>query len=164
MAWLDELKKITRPYDDDDEFIDEEESEEEYPDYPEESSAPEEYDEPSPSPVRNVFSKKEREPKYAAPAPQPEKARMKLVLSNPQTFEEAAQIADHLKEHQAVLMNLESATKDVSRRLLDFMSGAAFALGGKIKRVSAQAYIITPTNVSLVGDSVEDFENSGLYF
>ena len=89
---------------------------------------------------------------------------MKLVICKPEAFEEAAEIAENLRDRRAVLMNLEETNKEVSRRLIDFLSGVAFALGGKIKRVSAQAYILTPTNVDLVGDAVEDFESSGIYF
>lgn len=89
---------------------------------------------------------------------------MELVLANPETFEEAANIADNLRKKHAVLLNIEKADREVQRRLIDFLSGVAYALGGKIKRVSAQAYILTPTNVDLVGDSIEDFESSGFYF
>ena len=87
-----------------------------------------------------------------------------MLLRRGKAFEEAAEIAENLRDRRAVLMNLEETNKEVSRRLIDFLSGVAFALGGKIKRVSAQAYILTPTNVDLVGDAVEDFESSGIYF
>lgn len=161
MAWLDELKKITRPYDDDDDFIENEESED-FPEYSEPEAPAEEREAPAAA-ARSVFSKKEREP-YRAPAAPVERSKMKLVLKNPERFEEAAEIADNLVEKRAVLMNLEACGADVSRRLIDFLSGVAYALGGKIKRVSAQAYILTPTNVDLVGDAVDDFESGGLYF
>lgn len=165
MAWLDELKKITRPYDDDDDFDDfiENDGAEDYQEY-EEPAAPA----PEPAPAaRSVFSKKERDPyreQYRAPAAPAERGKMKLVLKNPERFEEAADIADSLVEKRAVLMNLEACGAEESRRLIDFLSGVAYALGGKIKRVSGQAYILTPTNVDLVGDAVDDFESSGLYF
>ena len=160
MAFLDELKKITRPYDEDEDFYMDEEEQEDFPEYSNTASKPvSDFDEPAPS--KSVF-KRERE--TARPAPVAEKSKMKLVIANPEVFEEAAEIADSLREKRAVLMNIERANKDVQRRLIDFLSGVAYALGGKIKRVSAQAYILTPTNVDLVGDSVEDFESSGLYF
>ena len=93
-----------------------------------------------------------------------EKQKMKLKFVHPEQFDEAAEIADSLRAHQAVLMNLEMTETDTARRLLDFLSGAAYALGGRVMRVSAQAYIIAPTNVDLVGDAVADFESAGLYF
>ena len=89
---------------------------------------------------------------------------MKLKFVHPEQFDEAAEIADSLRAHQAVLMNLEATETDTARRLLDFLSGAAYALGGRVMRVSARAYIIAPTNVDLVGDAVADFESAGLYF
>ena len=92
------------------------------------------------------------------------KGKMKLHLVNPSEFGEAAEIADSLKSRQAVLMNLEMADDVTARRMIDFLSGVAYALGGKIMRVSGQAYIVTPTNVDLVGDAVSDFESAGLYF
>lgn len=167
MAWLDELKKITRPYDDDDDFDDfiENDGSEDYSEY-EEPAAPVQEREPVAAP-RSVFAKKEREPyrePYRAPAQSASGGKMKLVLKNPERFEEAAEIADDLVEKRAVLMNLEACGSDEARRLIDFLSGVAYALGGKIKRVSAQAYILTPTNVDLVGDAVDELESSGLYF
>ena len=54
--------------------------------------------------------------------------------------------------------------KDVTRRLVDFLSGVAYALDGKVKKIAANTYIITPANVDLVGDLMDELENSGLYF
>lgn len=161
MAWLDELKRITRPYDDDEEYIENDEYYDEPSEYADEPEEPA-YEERK-APARNsVFGKKE--PKYNAPASAPEKGKMKLILANPVAFDEAAEIATNLREKRAVLLNLEATDMDTARRLMDFLSGVAYALGGKIKRVSAKTYILTPTNVALVGDSIEDFEASGMYF
>lgn len=167
MAFLDELKKITRPYDEDEDFYEDNYEQEELSDFSEqEAEAPAEFEDyeevKEPSSLRNVF-KRDREPRVSS-APAAESGKMKLVLANPETFEEAAEIADSLRERRAVLMNIENAPRDVQRRLIDFLSGVAYALGGKIKRVSAQAYILTPTNIDLVGDSLDDFESSGFYF
>lgn len=167
MAFLDELKKITRPYDEDEDFYDDNSEQEEFCDFSEPAEeAPEafdDYEEPKElSSIRNVF-KRDREPRISS-APAAESGKMKLIISNPETFEEAAEIADNLRQKRAVLMNIENAPREVQRRLIDFLSGVAYALGGKIKRVSAQAYILTPTNIDLVGDALDDFESSGLYF
>lgn len=159
MAWFENIKNAMHPYDGD--YIENEEraAEEEFAE--EEAPAVEEsFEEKQPRPV---FSRKES--RTPPPPPATERGgRMKLHLVNPSEYGEAAEIADSLKGRQAVLMNLESTDADTARRILDFLSGIAYALGGKIMRVSAQAYIVTPTNVDLVGDAVADFENAGLYF
>ena len=85
-------------------------------------------------------------------------------MVKPDRFELAAEIADHLREKRAVLMNLEQTNKDISRRLIDFLSGVAYAQDGKIKRVAANTYIITPYNVDLMGDDLMDeLETNGVY-
>ena len=74
-------------------------------------------------------------------------------------------LADLLREKRTVVLNLETTNKDVSRRLIDFLSGVAYAQEGKIKRISAATYIITPYNVDIIGDQlIDELENNGLYF
>ena len=90
-------------------------------------------------------------------------AQLQVVLAKPERFESAAEIADHLREKRTVVMNLEQTNKDVARRLIDFLSGVAYAQDGKIKKVANSTYIITPYNVDLVGDLVDELENNGLY-
>ena len=89
--------------------------------------------------------------------------QLKVVLVKPERFENASEIADHLKDKRTVVLNLESTNKDVARRLVDFLSGVAYAGEGKIKKVAANTYIITPYNVDIVGDLIDELENSGLY-
>ena len=160
MAWLDNIRNAMHPYDDD--YIENEEraAEEEFADQQDDIPADDAVEDKQPP----VFSRREpkQQPSYSAPAQ--EKQKMKLKFVHPEQFDEAAEIADSLRAHQAVLMNLEATETDTARRLLDFLSGAAYALGGRVMRVSAQAYIIAPTNVDLVGDAVADFESAGLYF
>lgn len=157
MAWFDNIKNAMHPYDDD--YIENEERAAEEALAGEEPADEDAFEERQPRPV---FSR--RESKASAPPPAPEKGKMKLHLVNPSEFGEAAEIADSLKSRQAVLMNLEMTDDVTARRMIDFLSGVAYALGGKIMRVSGQAYIVTPTNVDLVGDAVSDFESAGLYF
>ena len=90
--------------------------------------------------------------------------QLQVVLVKPDRFEQASEIADHLREKRTVVLNLESTQKDVSRRLLDFLSGVAYAHEGKIKKVAISTYIITPYNVDILGDLINDLENNGLYF
>ena len=89
--------------------------------------------------------------------------QLKVVLVKPERFENASEIADHLKEKRTVVVNLESTNKEVARRLIDFLSGVAYAGEGKIKRVAANTYIITPYHVDIMGDLIDELESSGLY-
>ena len=89
--------------------------------------------------------------------------QLKVVLVKPERFENASEIADHLKEKRTVVVNLESTHKDIARRLIDFLSGVAYAGEGKIKRVAANTYIITPYSVEIQGDLIDELENNGLY-
>ena len=90
--------------------------------------------------------------------------QLKVVLVKPERFENASEIADHLKEKRTVVVNLESTNKDIARRLIDFLSGVASAGEGKIKRVAANTFIITPYSVDIMGDLIDELENSGVYF
>ena len=89
--------------------------------------------------------------------------QLSVVLVKPERFENAADIADHLKEKRTVVLNLEETNKDIARRLIDFLSGVAYANEGKIKKVANSAYIITPYNVDILGDLIDELENNGLY-
>ena len=90
--------------------------------------------------------------------------QLKVVLVKPERFENASEIADHLKEKRTVVINLESTHKDIARRLIDFLSGVAYASEGRIKKIAANTYIITPYHVEMVGDLLDELENNGLYF
>ncbi len=90
--------------------------------------------------------------------------QLQVVLVKPDRFESAAEIADHLREKRTVVLNMEDTPKDVSRRILDFLSGAAYAQEGKVKRVAQNTFIITPYNVDILGDLLDELENNGLYF
>ena len=90
--------------------------------------------------------------------------QLQVVLVKPEKFEDASAIADHLREKRTVVLNLESTHKDIARRLLDFLSGVAYANEGKIKKVAIATYIITPYNVDILGDLIDELENNGLYF
>lgn len=90
-------------------------------------------------------------------------AQLAVVLVKPDRFENAAEIADHLKDKRTVVLNLEQTNKDVARRLVDFLSGVAYAQEGKIKKVANSTFIITPYNVDILGDLIDELESNGLY-
>ena len=170
MSFLDKLKEFTRPYpdDEDDDYYDETPS----------AKAPE--------PVAAPQSATPRTPTYSSAysefsgrsAPTPPMraaandkvvnihatAQVQVVLVKPERFENAAEIADHLREKRTVVLNLEQTQKDIARRLIDFLSGVAYAQEGKIKKVAISTYIITPYNVDIMGDLIDELESNGLYF
>ena len=84
--------------------------------------------------------------------------QLKVVLVKPERFEDASTIADHLNNKRTVVLNLESTNKEVSRRLVDFLSGVAYANNGQIKRVANSTFIITPYNVDIMGDLLDELE------
>ncbi|MBC8610291.1 Cell division protein SepF [uncultured Ruminococcus sp.] len=90
--------------------------------------------------------------------------QLQVVLVKPEHFEDASGIADHLNNKRTVVLNLESASKELARRLVDFLSGVAYANNGQIKRVANSTFIITPYNVDIMGDLLDELENSGVYF
>ena len=164
MGLMDELKKLTRPYNEEDDEYD-------YDDDGELDQEPE----PAPAPQPQTS----RRSAYTAPEPRETTSRrngpakvvnlnnnsaMQVILVKPDRFDTVSEIADHLRDKQSIMLNLESTNKDVARRLVDFLSGVAYALDGKIKKVAISTYILTPYNVEIVGDLVEELENSGVYF
>lgn len=90
--------------------------------------------------------------------------QLQVVLVKPERFDDASSIADHLNNKRTVVLNLESTNKEVSRRLIDFLSGVAYANNGQIKRVANSTYIITPYNVDIMGDLLDELESSGVFF
>lgn len=90
--------------------------------------------------------------------------QLEVVLVKPEAYADGSIVADHLINRRTVVLNLESTNKEVSRRLLDFLSGVAYAIDGQIKRVANSTFIITPYNVGVVGDILDELENSGVYF
>ena len=93
-------------------------------------------------------------------------AQLQVVLFKPERFgEDTRAIADELIKMHTVVLNLENTNKDVSRRIIDFLSGVAYANSGQIKKVATSTFIITPYNVGLTGDDLlDELENSGVYF
>ena len=93
---------------------------------------------------------------------QPQQPR--LLLVRPDRFELAADIADRIRERSAIVLNLENTEKDTTRRILDFLSGVTYALGGSVKRISGNTYIITPAGIDFTGDGFEEPQSQAGYF
>lgn len=146
MSLLDEMKKLMHPYEDEDD------------DYAEDVSDSLKRD-------TSVFDdRKASDDRRNKVVNIHATTQLKVVLVKPERFENASEIADHLKEKRTVVLNLESTNKDIARRLIDFLSGVAYAGEGKIKKVAANTYIITPYSVDIIGDLIDELENNGLYF
>jgi len=89
---------------------------------------------------------------------------VQVVLVKPTRFEDAPSIADHLNARKTVVLNLEAANRETSRRLIDFLSGTAYATRGSIKKVANSTYIITPANVDVLGELIDgDFDTDGMF-
>ena len=182
MGLMDELRRLARPDEDEDEEYDEELEEETTEE--EEEPAPrrsfrretretrESSREPRESRESRESARSYRGDSYDSPYRRPADkvvninttTQLQVVLVKPEKFENASDIADHLREKRTVVLNLESTNKDIARRLIDFLSGVAYAQEGKIKKISAATYIITPYNVDIIGDLIDELENNGLYF
>ena len=89
--------------------------------------------------------------------------QLSVVLVQPERYEQAADIADHLKDKRTVVLNLEQTNREIARRLLDFLSGVAYANEGKTTKIANSTYIITPYNVEIQGDIIDALEDNGLY-
>ena len=159
MGIFDEFKRLARPYEDEDE--------DDYDDF-----------DVSPRPVERRERPADRVPRdsgYSASAADDDRrsnkvvniraaTQLQVVLVKPERFEDASSVADHLREKRTVVLNLESTNGEIARRLLDFLAGVSYANEGKIKKVAISTYIITPYNVDILGDLIDELENNGLYF
>ena len=158
MSFIDELKRLARPYED-----------EEEDDYEEDFTPV--------NNVREVPRDRDRGDRDRGDRERSSVSRrsdnvvsihtttqLQVVLVKPERFEDASSIADHLREKRTVVLNLEQTDKNIARRLIDFLSGVAYANEGTIKKVALSTYIITPYNVEILGDLIDELENNGVYF
>jgi cell division inhibitor SepF len=89
--------------------------------------------------------------------------RLKVVVVSPETFEEARDIADHLKSKKPVVINLEGVEREIARRIIDFLSGAVFSLDGNIQKISSGIFLIAPYNVGIMSDFKDELRNKGVF-
>ena len=178
MGFMDELRKLTQPYEDEDDFYEgadpaavppppteaqiEFESAfggREAPERaePEEEPAAETPAAPAAPEGRGLFSGLGRRRPPRAKASPGERtvsfggSEQQVILFNPRSFDEAGDLVQHLSQGRSVVMTLEGIPTDLARRLLDFLSGIAYALQGKITPISAKTYFVTPQNVDVLG-------------
>ena len=160
MSFWDNVKKFAQPYDDED-----------YDDYDEELD---EYEEPAqepaprtrrPSPFANTAASTAAPAAAAAPAAPAastptfggqvlnmNSGKQEVVLFHAKTFDDAAKAADELCKRKAVILNMENVDKALTRRVVDFLSGAVYALDGRVKKVAQSTYLFCPHNMDISGD------------
>ena len=171
MSFWDNVKKFTQPYDDED-----------YDDYDEELD---EYEEPAaepaprtrrPSPFGSSTSAAPTAPAApAAPAAAPSTpsfggqvlnmgaGKQEVVLFHAKTFDDAAKAVDELCKRKAVILNMENVDKALTRRVVDFLSGAVYAVDGRVKKVAQSTYLFCPHNMDVTGD-LENIKAEETYF
>jgi len=200
MGFMDGLKKLTQPYDDDEDFFEGADQSLRPQPKPEQkaavSAAQMAFENAfadtggSPAPAEEAAPRKPAEGgggglfggfrKAAQNAAKPKRERTmnfggrdtSVILFSPKNFDEAGELVGYLQQESTCVMTLETVPAETARRLLDFLSGIAFALGGKITPVSAKTYFITPQNVDILGaqpqtteaQTEQQPENSGHYF
>ena len=78
--------------------------------------------------------------------------KQEVVLFHPATFNDTSKAADDLRSKKAVIVNMENVDKAMARRVVDFLSGCAYAVDGKVKKVAQSTYLFCPHNMDVVGD------------
>lgn len=85
-----------------------------------------------------------------------EKSGNKMILLEPRAYSESQQIADHLKSRNSVVVNLKRVTSDQAKRIIDFLSGCIYAIGGTMQKIGVGIYLCAPKNVNIQGKITED--------
>ena len=180
MSFWDNVKKFAQPYSDDD-YDDYDEDDDYVDDYEEPAEAP------APAPARRerrrpaapapVMDEEEEEsgfgftPVPAAPAAPVATGfngqilnmsgsgsnKQEVVLFRPGSFNDTSKAADDLRSKKAVIVNMENVDKAMARRVVDFLSGCAYALDGKVKKIAQSTYLFCPHGMNIVGD-LENFQ------
>ena len=153
MSFFDELKRLARPYEDEEDDV-----------YEEDFAPVSAVREPVRDRGRDRDMDRDIDRRSNKVVNIHTTTQLQVVLVNPTKFENASEIADHLRDKRTVVLNLEQTDKNIARRLIDFLSGVAYANEGTIKKVALSTYIITPYNVEILGDLIDELENNGLYF
>ena len=160
MGVMDRFLNYMKVNPDDEDYYDDDYYDDEYP-IPKKSSVPKE------ELVTPEESIKKATSKITPMTRQPRRATntgMEVCVIKPTSMEDSREITETLLANRTVVLNLESCSKDISRRLIDFLSGVAYANRGQIKKVANCTFIITPYHVDIMGDLMDELENSGIFF
>lgn len=86
----------------------------------------------------------------------PQVNQVRMVISQPTSFEQSEEICNYLKERKSVIVNLEYVNKDVARRIVDFISGGVHALDGHIQKISNSIFLVAPTNYEISNEMARE--------
>ena len=116
------------------------------------------YEEENEEEDRKLFGRKNK----VVSMPQAQTNAIKMVISQPTTFEQSDEICSFLKEKKSVIVNLEYVNKDVARRIVDFISGGVYALDGYIQKVSNSIFLVAPSNYEITNEMAREEMKSKL--
>lgn len=88
--------------------------------------------------------------------------KMEVIVIQPETYDEAQDICDHIKSQRPVIINLEHMEHNIAQRIMDFISGSCYTLNGNLQRVTNNIFIIAPENVDIAGDFREELKSNGI--
>ncbi len=111
---------------------------------------------------KKIFGKKNKEKDKVVAMPQANANAIKMVISQPTTFEQSDEICSFLKEKKSVIVNLEYVNKDVARRIVDFISGGVYALDGYIQKISNSIFLVAPSNYEITNEMAREEMKSKL--
>ena len=109
---------------------------------------------------RNESENKVVDMRSSVPAASQGSAKAKIVFNKLDRYEDVAGVADDINDKRIVVLNLETCPNDISVRIIDFLSGVAYANSGEMKRIAGRVYIITPYNVPLTGEMLDGIEHA----
>lgn len=87
----------------------------------------------------------------------------KIVVVEPRSFDDVQPIADHLKNHRSVIVDLEEAERELGKRIVDFLSGTCYALGGNIQKIGQCIFLFTPSNIDVMSEQKEESADKQLF-
>lgn len=90
--------------------------------------------------------------------------QVKVIVMEPTSFEESQGIADQLRNRRSVIVNLENVDRNLAKRIVDFVSGATYALGGNLQKVGSGIFLFVPTNVDIYADAKEEIKDRGFFW
>ncbi len=88
--------------------------------------------------------------------------KMEVVVIQPESYDEAQDICDHIKSQRPVIINLENLERSIAQRIMDFVSGSIYTLNGNVQRVTNNIFIIAPENIDVAGDFREELKTNGI--
>lgn len=154
MSFWDDIKKFAQPYSDDDYEDDYEDELDDFVEEPREAaprkrrsspfaSSNDEYTAPAAPAASSGFS---------GQVLNMNSGKQEVVLFHAKSFDDAAKAADELRRKKAVILNMENVDKALTRRVVDFLSGAVYAVDGSVKKIAQSTYLFCPHNMDVVGD------------